>query len=144
MSSGTWALGGALQQTTVTISPSELLALAEHPVCLLAGPGAGKANVILAMSASLEFGGTAFTNPGSAVADVIYNGPSSEPAVASDNLASLLEATASEVQTLAPIATTYARAEMEAQQVLLSNSGADFTLGNGALVLSIIFAVVTL
>src|ERR1700680_4558408 len=124
MGSGTWTLGGALQQTTVTISPAELLALAEHPVCLLAGPGSGKANVILGLTASLEFGGVAYTNPGTAAADVIYNGPSQLAAVASDNLATLLESGASEVEVLAALATTLARTEVEGQQILLSNPAA--------------------
>ena len=45
---------------------------------------------------------------------------------------------------LAAIAAALARSEVENQQILLSNPGVDFTLGNGTLVLSILYFVATL
>jgi hypothetical protein len=128
----------------VTLSATQLLALAEHPITLVGPPGPGKANVIVAASASLQFGGTAFTNPGTAAVNVAYCGPSLEPAVSSSNLASLVTSGANEIEVLDAIAATYARVEMENLGILLSNPGADFTAGNGTLVLAIVYFVAQL
>jgi hypothetical protein len=64
--------------------------------------------------------------------------------VASNNLATLLESASSQIEVLAALASTLSRSEIEAVAVLLVNGGEDFTSGNGALVLTIIYMVVEL
>ena len=104
--------------------------------------GPGKAVIIVSLTVSYEYGGVPFTDPGTASADLVYGGPSQLPIVSI--LSSLLGGFASDVQTLGPIPNTYPRAEVEGQTILLSNPGADFTGGNGALSLNLLYAVVTL
>src|SRR5437660_10239630 len=118
-----WSLD-SLEQATVNLLPTQLLALVGHPVTLLGAPAPGKANLIVAMSASLTFGGAAYANPGGAAANLIYNGPSQLAAVGSNNLAALLQSGSSQLQVLAALATTLARGETEGQAILLSNPGA--------------------
>lgn len=143
MQTGTWALGGTLLQAVISLSASQLLTLAENPISLIAAPGPGRAAVLVAATVSLEAGSVPFANPGSATCSIVYNGPSSAPA-ASSTLTSLLGNSASELQVLDGIASTLARVEVDGQAVLLTNSGADWTAGNGNLVISVLYFLATL
>jgi hypothetical protein len=150
-----WSLGGKLQTRTFTITPAQILSLAEHPVMLLSSPGAGFATLILALTASLEFAGTQYADGGElqpASACVSYGGPSQLAATVSgtansNDLKNLLTSPASAVAVQQGVTGTLARAEIEAVPIFLCNPFVpkyDFTAGNSTLQLSAIFATVQL
>jgi hypothetical protein len=75
MTTGSWSMHGNLQMARVAVSSAQLLALAVSPVQLLPSPGAGLAIVILAVTASLEFGTAAYSNDatfGTSSASLVY------------------------------------------------------------------------
>ncbi len=146
-----------LQTRTITITAAQLTTLVEHPITLLEGPGAGFATLILAMVASLEFGGAQFVDPGTGAtsAAVCYGGPSQFGAAVSGLVSSadlhdlLTTSTASAAEFLDGPATTLPRTEIEAAPIFLCNPFAegplDFTGGGtSTLKITMFFFVVAL
>ena len=150
MPNGAWQ--GAIQQTKVVISASQMTQLAEHPITLIGPPGPGKANFIFALAASLTFNSVAFSSPVvAAEIHLAYNGPSQMSAVSSPyGLYELLGSASSTVEALIAAIdpgsqeVTYPRSEVENQAILLVNDGADFATGDGTVTLTIFSMTVDL
>jgi hypothetical protein len=136
---GAWQ--GAIQQTKVVISASQMTQLAEHPITLIGPPGPGKANFIFAFSSPVV----------AAEIHLAYNGPSQMSAVSSPyGLYELLGSASSTVEALIAAIdpgsqeVTYPRSEVENQAILLVNDGADFATGDGTVTLTIFSMTVDL
>jgi hypothetical protein len=153
MSSGSgWALGGLLQQRTVEITPSQLLHLAEAPIALVGGPGAGAAVVVLAVIASLEFNSVAYApspdgGAGSTSCSVCYNGPARLPALANADLSAVVTSAASALEILSGILSVIPRPQCEALEIVLCNPQTipvDFTAGNSSLSITVFYLIAPL
>lgn len=142
-----------LFQQTRVVTPAQILKLAETPVSLLQNVAVGYANIILGLSASLEFGGVQYiadASFGNQNATIAY-AQSLAPAVASavtnsSDLTQLLTSSASAIQNFGSVG-LLPRSAIEAQGVWLLNGNpqpVDLTLGNGSLAITILYFIMQL
>jgi hypothetical protein len=143
-----------LSQTRITVTAAQLLRLAEQPIQLLSNPGVGLANVIVSLTASLEFNSVRYVNdgtgPGAQAAAIVYSNGYA-PAVAapgtnSNDLSALITAGASAIETFGSVG-QLPRSSIEGSAVWLINSMAqpiDFTLGNSSLAINILYFIMQL
>ena len=132
-----------LQTTTVTLSSAQLLALNTAPAVLLAPPGAGKYNLIMAASFELIFGTTEYTPAGD---ESVFFG-SVTGTINGNLLPAFQDAFASgssNVTFTTRNSASAATPTLENQALVLGSPSANATGGDGTMSITLYYVTVTL
>lgn len=137
------SVGFSAQSETVTLTSAQLLALRATPITLIAAPGAGQ--MILLQQASMEyvFNATPYTVPGGANLRLLINGVTVGTDIAATGL---LDQGANTIgyARAANQTTGIATATLANQPLTIANSGgAEFTLGDGTLVVNVLYNIIS-
>jgi hypothetical protein len=128
-----------LQMAQVTLTAAEIIAMGTTPVSVLPAPGAGQVIIPVAFHLQTKPGGTAFTGGG--VVSFEYHGTSIVPHASSIAAAVVTSATAS--NNLLPVDAAAIQPPTNTGIDIL-NATAPFAAGNGTIVVTIWYRVLTL
>lgn len=135
----------SIQKATVTVSNSELQALAATPKTLVAAPGASKYIEYLGGTIALIFGTTAIDDAAADGDLIIETGTSNTTVSLTVDADGLVDAAATTVSTAKPLATDVT---LDANETLqLKNNGAEYTVtggGDGTLSVTVFYRILDL
>jgi hypothetical protein len=128
-----------LQKTVVTLTAAQIIAMNGAPVNILPAPPAGQAIVVDQFIAQMKPGATQFTGGGAV--SFQYHGTAVVPHSANIPAATINSATASENVVPPP---TGVIQPPTATGIDITNAAAAFATGNGTLVVTVFYSIITL
>jgi|GEM_PF-162629 predicted RecA/RadA family phage recombinase len=128
-----------IQKAVVTLTAAQIMAMYGAPVSILPAPAAGQVLVIDQIIAQMKPGGTQFTGGG--VVTFQYHGTAVVPHSGNIPVATITSAAASENVVPPPTGTIQPPA---ATGLDITNATAAFATGNGTLVVTVFYSIITL
>jgi predicted RecA/RadA family phage recombinase len=128
-----------LQKAVVTLTAAQIMAMNGAPVSILPAPAAGQVLVIDQIIAQMKPGGTQFTGGGAVTFQ--YHGTAVAPHSGNIPAATINSATGSENVVPPPTGTIQPPA---ATGLDITNAAAAFATGNGTLVVTVFYSIITL
>lgn len=137
------ALDPSLMQTTsVTLTSGQVNALFTTPIAVVAAPGAGKVVQVTSCLLQYNYGSVAYTIGSATNLALKYTDGSGAAATTTVAVTGVLDQAADEVRVLPLVATAYEPVTNAA--VVLTLAGANVSAGNGTLVVTVGYRVITL